>query len=97
MSSVNIVELRDKLLEKQFKYKQELQNAEVAFEEVKKLMTSIESDDIAFLQSNNFDTSVLQTLEINRLKTDSIYLDEVSENLKKLVHDLHNTLMELVK
>lgn len=97
MSSINIVELRDKLLEKQFKYKQELQNAEVAFEEVKKLMTSIESDDIAFLQSNNFDTSVLQTLELDRLKNDSIYLDEVSENLKKLVHDLHNTLMELVK
>lgn len=97
MDNLNINQIRDELIAKQVKYKQDLELAEISLKNITEIREKISDDDFINLQKMGFDISLLQTLDVSKLKNDDEYLNNVKNNIDNMIEAIYKELLEVIK
>lgn len=84
--------IRERLTEQRAIYKASLENSERAVKKIKSIIDSIDQDSIKQLELQGLNVSVVQSFDLERMKTDKEYLQESQAKLTDVITALHQFL-----
>ena len=88
-------EIRDKLLTQKALYEESVRQSAQAMQNIRNILDSVTDAEIEIIQETvNFDYRYIKNFDLERMKTDSGYLQECTAKLNQLIEALHKYLEE---
>lgn len=91
---MDIKEIRDKLVEKRTLYNNAVRASQEACSDIRKILSQFSDEEIELLESSGFGITKLLDVDLDKLKSDSDYLENYRKSLTELMDSISDYLLE---